>query len=117
VVVSVIIPARNAVGTLSDALEALELQTLPRESYEIHVVDDGSTDGTPALVRASSRARLLEMPRRGGSYAARNLGLEHAHGEVIAFTDADCRPAENWLRQGLEGLDEAGLEPAADPSG
>jgi glycosyltransferase involved in cell wall biosynthesis len=108
--VSVIIPARNAARTLQEALDALERQTLPRESYEVLVVDDRSTDETPALVRASNLARLVEMPRRGGSYSARNLGLEHSRAEVIAFTDADCRPVGDWLRQGLSDLDAHGAD-------
>jgi cellulose synthase/poly-beta-1,6-N-acetylglucosamine synthase-like glycosyltransferase len=103
--ISVVIPARNAAGTLQGTLDALERQTLARESYELLVVDDRSTDETRALVRASKSARLLEMPRRGGSYAARNLGLDHAQGEVIAFTDADCHPVDHWLQQGLSDLD------------
>jgi GT2 family glycosyltransferase len=106
VLVSVIIPARNAARTLPDTLEALEQQTLPREGYELIVVDDRSTDDTRALVRASNLARLVEMPRRGGSYAARNLGLDHARGEVLAFTDADCHPMDDWLQRGVSDLDE-----------
>jgi hypothetical protein len=102
--VSVIIPARNASRTLPGTLAALARQTLSRESFEVLVVDDRSSDDTAALVRASGFARLVEMPRRGGSYAARNLGLDHARGGVIAFTDADCRPAADWLAHGLADL-------------
>ena len=104
--VSVIIPARNAAATLQGTLDALRRQRgLSSESYEVLVVDDRSSDETAALVRASSFARLVEMPRWGGSYAARNLGLAHARGEVIAFTDADCRPVADWLQRGLSDLD------------
>ena len=104
--VSVIIPARNAARTLGETIEALERQTLPRQSYEVIVVDDRSTDETGALARASGLVRLVEMPRRGGSYAARNLGLQHARGGVIAFTDADCHPMDDWLEHGVSDLDQ-----------
>ena len=110
VLVSVIVPVRNAAGTLSETLDAVERQTLPQECYELLVVDDRSTDESRSLVRANDLARLVEMPRRGGSYAARNLGLDHARGEVIAFTDADCRPASDWLQEGLSDLDAQAAE-------
>jgi cellulose synthase/poly-beta-1,6-N-acetylglucosamine synthase-like glycosyltransferase len=101
----VIIPARNAARTLPSTLEALERQTLAGDSYEVLVIDDGSTDRTAALVQACDLARVVQMPRRGGSFAARNLGLRHARGEIIAFTDADCLPAPDWLQHGLSDLD------------
>jgi hypothetical protein len=107
---SVIVPARNAAGTLQTTLDALGRQTLPRESYEVLLVDDRSSDGTEMLIGRFPHVRLLRMPARGGSYAARNLGLDHARGAVIAFTDADCRPAADWLESGLSELEALGAD-------
>src|SRR3954469_3433290 len=76
-------------------------------------VDNGSTDETAAVLAAASRRlpfpveRLYE-PRRGLA-RARNFALKHARGEVIAWTDDDCVPAEDWVERLLGHFD-------ADPS-
>jgi glycosyltransferase involved in cell wall biosynthesis len=100
--VSVIVPAHNAAGGLPALLGALERQTLPRDCFEVIVVDDGSTDATAELVEASPVGRLVRRSSSGGSYAARNDGVAVADGRVLAFTDADCVPADSWLERGLE---------------
>lgn len=102
---SVVVPVRNAEASLPVLLEALEAQTLADEDYQTIVVDDRSRDRTAALA-AGARVRLLRADEHGGSYAARNLGLDAAAGEVLAFTDADCRPAPDWLERGLACLRE-----------
>jgi glycosyltransferase involved in cell wall biosynthesis len=99
--VSVIVPVRNGGEQLEVLLGALARQTLPRERFEVIVVDDRSTDDTPGRVRRSGFARLVVAPIRGGSYAARNLGIVEARGEILAFTDGDCVPAPDWLERGL----------------
>src|ERR1041384_5139232 len=93
--VSVIVPVWNDAERLGHCLHALEKQTYPAESYEVIVVDNGSTDSVACLVAAYGRARLVSE-QRPGSYAARNTGLNLARGQVIAFTDADCLPAPDW---------------------
>jgi len=94
--ISVIIPAYNAAHTIDQCLTALEHQTIPREHYEIIVVDDGSTDETRDRVCARPGVRLLTQAHAGPA-AARNLGVAHARGPIVLFTDADCVPAENWI--------------------
>ncbi|MGQ9568791.1 MAG: glycosyltransferase [Anaerolineae bacterium] len=94
---TVIVPARNAAATLPGCLRALLRQTLPREAYEVLVVDDGSTDGTAEAARALG-VRVLRQDHRGAA-AARNLGARHARGSILCFTDADCQPAPNWLAE------------------
>lgn len=103
--VSVIVAARNAEGSMPALLERFERQTLPRDLFEVIVVDDDSDDGTAGVIQRSDIAQLVRMPRRGGAYVARNAGLERARAAVVAVTDADCLPSQAWLEEGLEELD------------
>lgn len=100
--ISVVVPVRNAAPMLPACLRALgELHPAP---HEILLVDNGSSDESPELLRSFAAARngsgvvvkVLEEDRRGAS-AARNRGLFASSGDVVAFTDADCRPARDWL--------------------
>lgn len=85
--VSVVIPARNAAPFLGDALDSVFAQGL--EEPEIVVVDDGSDDATARTARGYGRGvRVIEQPR-AGSGRARNTGLSHTRGELVAFLDAD----------------------------
>ena len=94
--ISVIIPTCNRVETLPRALDSVLAQTLPVD--EIIVVDDGSTDATADMVRASyPQVTLLQQPNRGVS-AARNRGIRKATGDWIALLDSDDR----WLPAKLE---------------
>ncbi|MBI4498305.1 MAG: glycosyltransferase [Chloroflexi bacterium] len=92
---SVIIPVYNGADAITVCLAAVRCQTLPQDAYEIIVVDDGSTDGTGEQAAALG-ATVLRQPNRGPA-AARNLGAQHATGEVLVFTDADCAPTPDWL--------------------
>lgn len=88
--VSVFIPAYNAEAYLGRTLESVSGQTY--RNLEIIVVDDGSTDGTAAIVaeaaRRDDRIHLLPGPHRGTA-AARNFGASRATGELLAPCDAD----------------------------
>jgi glycosyltransferase involved in cell wall biosynthesis len=105
---SVVVPVRNGGSTLESCLHALASQSLPRERFEIIVVDDGSTDGsvgvaTPLATRVISRAP-------GGAGAARNTGWEAARGRWVAFTDADCVPSRSWLATFTAEIERGGGE-------
>jgi glycosyltransferase involved in cell wall biosynthesis len=106
--VSVIVPARDAAATLPATLAALEGQRPVDGGHEVIVVDNGSRDETPQLVAAAGAA-LIRRERGEGPGAARNAGAAAARGRVLAFTDADCAPAADWLSAGLAALD-AGLD-------
>ena len=85
--VSVIIPCYNQGRYLSDAIESVLTQTLA--SYEIIVIDDGSSDDTAAVAgRYAHRVRLITQSNAGLS-AARNRGLVEARGRFVQFLDAD----------------------------
>ena len=86
-VVSVVMPAYNAEHFVDETLESVLKQSHRR--LEVIVVDDGSTDGTGARVRAyGNQVRYLQQANAGAG-AARNRGLEAATGDYIAFPDAD----------------------------
>lgn len=116
--VSVIVPIYNAEAELSGLIKSLVEQTYPSESHEILLVDNGSLDQSRVLMDRLTRPyegrfRLLVERATRGSYAARNLGLSEAKGELIAFADADCRPVETWIEAGVSCL----LEQKADLAG
>jgi cellulose synthase/poly-beta-1,6-N-acetylglucosamine synthase-like glycosyltransferase len=86
--VSVLLAVHNGERFIRKKLECLLALDYPPELMEILVVSDGSTDATDAIVESFSgrRVRLLRAPR-GGKPAALNLGLRHASGEILFFTD------------------------------
>lgn len=92
---SVVIPVHNGASTLDSCLTALASQSLPRDRFEVVVVDDGSVDAS-AEVAETAGARVLRRPN-GGAAAARNTGWQSALAPWIAFTDADCVPSRSWL--------------------
>jgi len=120
--VSVIIPTYNRSWCLSAAIDSILSQTF--QNMELIVVDDGSTDETPALLsRYGSRLRCLRQTNQGVS-AARNNGIQAASGALIAFLDSDdtwqpeklarqvaffnrqpaakiCQTEETWIRRGV----------------
>jgi glycosyltransferase involved in cell wall biosynthesis len=104
--VSVIVPARDAAGTLRRTLRALAAQE-GAPAFEVVVVDDGSTDGTPELAEREG-AQVVRVPP-GGPARARNAGARAARGSVLAFTDADCFPTPGWLAAACRALEGADL--------
>jgi glycosyltransferase involved in cell wall biosynthesis len=89
--ISVVIPCYNAEGYIAATIESVLAQEHP--GLEIIVVDDGSSDGSVALVRASFPQVRVEQQANQGVAAARNKGIALASGEWIAFVDAD----DIWL--------------------
>jgi glycosyltransferase involved in cell wall biosynthesis len=104
--VSVIIPVWNSPELIQKCLRAVTAQTYPADRFEVLVVDNASTDATVAAIAAFPRVTLLSEPQPG-SYHARNAGLGAARGAYVAFTDADCIPAENWLEVGISAAQSA----------
>lgn len=101
--VSVVIPVLNNSEELKKCLEALENQTYPKSLYDVIVVDNGSSENIKAVVSQFSQA-FATYESRPGSYVARNKGISIAKGDVIAFTDSDCIPAQDWIEKGVANL-------------
>lgn len=94
-IASVVIPVYNGAATLEGCLRSLAHQSLPRDQFEVIVVDDGSSDES-ARIAAAAGARVLSQANAGAP-AARNAGVSAARGTWIAFTDSDCVCARTWL--------------------
>lgn len=103
--VSVVVPVKNGAATIAQCIEALLGQDYPRALTEILVVDSGSTDDTRLAV-SRYPVTLLGGADVLTSYAARNCGIAHASGDVIALTDADCTPEPDWLRRLVAPLED-----------
>ncbi|HZI27494.1 MAG TPA: glycosyltransferase [Gemmatimonadaceae bacterium] len=87
---SVIMPTHNAAGMLPRTLGALRNSDLPRNRWELIVVDDGSSDDT-SLIAARYADTVVTLPgKASGPAYARNRGFEVSRGEIIVFIDADC---------------------------
>lgn len=99
---SVIVPAHNAAGLLPRTLGALVTSDLPRQRWELIVVDDGSRDDT-ALVAGEYADVVVRLPGRphGPAYA-RNRGFEASRGDIVVFIDADCVVHLDTLRRFAE---------------
>ena len=93
---SVVVPFFNSKKYIERCILSLLDQDYPDDRYEILMVDNNSTDMTTNIVDRYSRIRLLKEPRKS-AYAARNLGIRNATGEVIVFTDSDCEAHPQWL--------------------
>ena len=94
--VSVIIPVFNRAWCLETTLQSVWDQTF--RNFEVIVVDDGSTDGTPALMRQFPEVRVHRWEDNRGVSSARNWGIQMARGEWICFLDSDDRWVENKLQ-------------------
>lgn len=114
--VSVVIPIHNGEVDLPDLISCLRAQTYPVARVEYLLVDNASRDRTAAILQAAAQDAksqgltiyYLTENQIQSSYAARNAGIRASTGEIIAFTDADCRPQPNWLY--------ALIQPFADPA-
>ena len=120
--VCVVIPTFDAVDTIGEQLQALATQDYVAP-FEVVVSDNNSTDGLRDFIDTHPLAgaltlRWVSASQTQGPSHARNVGVEHAHGDFIAFCDADDRVHASWLTQLLmaaEGADlvSGGIETAS----
>jgi CDP-glycerol glycerophosphotransferase len=109
--ISVVVPFYNNADVLGDCLESIAAQTF--RDLEVIMVDDGSTDGGAGVARARAasdpRFTLLQVPN-GGPGKARNLGVERATGEFLAFVDGDDMLPPHAYETLLHTLESSGSD-------
>jgi glycosyltransferase involved in cell wall biosynthesis len=110
--VSVVVCCYNAATTLDECLQSLGKLGYP--NYEVIVIDDGSTDGTH-LIAENRAVRCVRVPN-GGLSRARNLGIEAARGEIVAFIDSDAYADPDWLFYMVNALEENGAAAVGGPN-
>ena len=102
--VSVIMPVYNGARFVAEAIESVLAQTW--QDWELTIIDDGSTDSTPSILKAFSDPRIIIIRQENrGEGAARNVGLDTAMGEYVAFLDADDLYLSNALADLVAYLD------------
>ena len=102
--VSIIIPTYNRARYLAEAIESALAQTY--RDFEVIVIDDGSTDNTPEIMRKYASAVRYFRQENQGECAARNTGIKLALGEYISFLDSDDVLLAHCLEKGVAFLDE-----------
>jgi cellulose synthase/poly-beta-1,6-N-acetylglucosamine synthase-like glycosyltransferase len=108
--VAVIVPIYNGEADLPDLLQCLRSQSYPSDRVEYLLVDNNSSDRTSLILEnAVQEAKLqginlkhLTETTVQSSYKARNTGIRNSNSEILAFTDADCRPQKDWLKSLVE---------------
>ena len=94
---SVVIPALNAAGTLSKTLSSVFANKFPRDKYEVIVVDNGSTDKTPEIAKRFP-VKLYFCAKRGQGPAL-NYGIKEAVGEIVCIIASDVVVPDDWLKK------------------
>lgn len=102
--ISVVIPSYNEEENISRCLVSLTHQTLPRNEYEIIVVDGNSKDRTREIAEKYADSVFIQTSLKVGG--ARNDGMMAAKGNIIATTDADCLLPPDWLENIKKGFEE-----------
>ena len=113
IILSMILPAYNVEKYIEKCIESCERQDIPKNNYEIIVVNDGSTDGTlcvvESLVTKYSNIRIVNQPNQGVS-VARNNGFKEAQGKYIWFIDPDDEISSNCLSSLISIMENQNLE-------
>lgn len=110
--VSVVIPAFNEENYIAECLEALTSQTV--RPYEIIVVNNGSIDRTSDIIRNYPNVRLVDE-HTPGTFAAQQAGFNSAKGEIIARTDADSRPEQDWVARIIGAMQDPRVSAVTGP--
>lgn len=104
---TVIVPAFNEQAYLAECLRSAlaELQAnAERGPFEVIVVDNASTDRTAEIAASFAEVRVVPEPRKGLT-RARQCGLDHANGEIVAYVDADTRMPAGWIGRVLDNFE------------
>lgn len=106
--VSVIVPIYNDPIGAELIIQSLKSQDYPNNCYEVLIIDNGSTDSTIKIIRNNiknlNNFSLISENKIRGSYAARNRGAILSDAKILALTDSDCIPHDNWITEGVKEL-------------
>lgn len=105
--VSIVIPAFNEERYIGNTLESLKDLDINDWEVEILVINGGSTDKTRDTAR-NLGARVIDVPHKGIGFA-RQEGIKHAKGDIVAFTDADTTVPKDWLTRHIRALQKPGV--------
>lgn len=94
--ISIIVPVYNGANSIKHLLDSFQQLEYPSDRYEVLIVDNNSTDDLERVVQGYP-VQLLHEREVQSPYAARNLGIKYAQGQILAFTDVDCRVHPQWL--------------------
>ena len=109
--VSVIVPSRNAAGTIAEQFAALSNQTFTG-SWEVIVVDHASTDATAEIAQSWADrlpVRVVSAESGGGVSRSRNVGIEQARGRLLLFCDSDDVVDTRWVDEMVRALEDVDL--------
>ena len=119
--ISIITPSFNRADELGHLFQSLENQSTDPASFESIISDDGSTDGTEALVKAWQQKAHFKIKyitqANQGPGAARNHGLINSEGDLILFIDSDCEAHPDWIKTILEEYRSAEFDACGGPDG
>jgi len=101
--VSVVVPCYNSENTLEKCIDALKKQNYSGD-FEILMVDDGSKDSTSEIIKKNKEIKYI-FQKNSGPAKARNNGWKHANGDIVVFTDSDCVPEKDWLKEIIKPFD------------
>jgi cellulose synthase/poly-beta-1,6-N-acetylglucosamine synthase-like glycosyltransferase len=107
---SVIVPCLNEEKVMRGCLQSLVDQDVPRDSFEVIVVDNGSKDSTVQIAESFAEKLHLTVIKKERVHvsAARNAGAAMARGQYLAFLDADCLAPKGWIREGAALFEKNG---------
>jgi mycofactocin system glycosyltransferase len=95
--ISIIIPVKDRPQDIRECLTSLTSLDYPEDKVEIIVVNDGSTDSTAKMIQ-NFDIKAIHLPQSIGASACRNLAARAANGDFLGFTDSDCVPHSQWLK-------------------
>lgn len=104
---SVIIPTFEDWEGVQLCLDCLAGQSVDAASFEIIVANNNASPEVPKSLRLPANARVVHAAKPG-SYAARNIALREARGDILFFTDSDCQPDTRWIEAGLARIEQLG---------
>ncbi len=102
--VSIIVPVYNSAKKLDRLLPSLVVQSV--KDVEVLIIDDGSSDDLDSVLK-KYKVKLIRHEMNEGPAAARNTGIKHASGDVLAFIDSDCVAEPLWAEQMLKHVERA----------